>query len=230
MSVFENLNQINVNEHTEQKNGLTYLSWAWAWSEVKKKYPDAVFTIFKDELGRPYIHDPALGYMVFTSVTIDGLTHDMWLPVMDGANKAMKSEPYTYKVKNNSFKYAKKDEVTGKYFDKYGKEQPEYLVKTVEAATMFDINSAIMRCLVKNLALFGMGLYIYAGEDLPEEPRITEKEAMILTNTLKPNQIEWAKQTFNVSDISELTAKQYGNLMQAVNQKEKADAKQSKTA
>lgn len=144
MNTFEKLNQINVNDHTEQKNGLTYLSWAWAWAGVKSHYPDANYEIWHDADGRPYLADEDLGYMVFTKVTIDGQTHEMWLPVMDGANNAMKSEPYSYKTK-------------------WGKEI------TVNAATMFDVNKAIMRCLVKNLAMFGLGLYIYAGEDLPED-------------------------------------------------------------
>ena len=93
----------------------------------------------------------------------------MWLPVMDGANNAMKAEPYEYTVKNPNFRYAKKQE-DGRYLDKYGNEQPEYFVKHVNAATMFDVNKTIMRCLVKNLAMFGLGLYIYAGEDLPTAP------------------------------------------------------------
>lgn len=171
MSVFEVLSSINVNEHTEKKavggKELTYLSWAWAWAEVKKIYPDANYNIWRDEKGLPYVYDPATGYMVFTDMTIEGQTYTMWLSVMDGANNAMKSEPYSYKVKNPSFKYAKLCE-DGKYRDKYGNEQPEYIVKSVDAATMTDINKTIMRCLVKNLAMFGLGLYIYAGEDLPE--------------------------------------------------------------
>lgn len=150
MAVFEDLNGLNINGHTEKKqvdgNELTYLSWPWAWAEVKKRYPDAHYTIWKNADGLPYTEDPMTGYMVYTSVTIDGITHEMWLPVMDGKNKAMKRAQYEYTTK-------------------YGK-------KSVEAATMMDINKAIMRCLVKNLAMFGLGLYIYAGEDLPE----TEKE------------------------------------------------------
>lgn len=145
MNVFETLNNANVNGHTEEKNGLTYLSWAWAWAEVKKAFPEANYTIEKFN-GLPYVYDENTGYMVYTTVTIEGITHEMWLPVMDGANKAMKAKPYTYTVK------------------RYGKEE----AKTVAAATMFDVNKAIMRCLVKNLAMFGLGLYIYAGEDLPE--------------------------------------------------------------
>lgn len=172
MSIFETLNGLNVNGHTETKKSgnteLTYLSWPWAWAEVKKRYPEAHYTIWKDANGKPYAFDPLTGFMVYTTVTIGEESHDMWLPVMDGANNAMKAEPYDYKVKNPAFKWAKWDEKRGGYYDKYGNEQTEYTVKHVNAATMFDINKAIMRCLVKNFAMFGLGLYIYAGEDLPE--------------------------------------------------------------
>jgi hypothetical protein len=140
--IFKKLNAINVNENTEKKNGLTYLSWAWAWAELKKAYPDATYKIRQFD-GKPYLYDENLGYMVMTEITIDNITHEMWLPVMDSANNAMKSTEYTKK-------------------NKY-KEVP------VLPATMFDINTAIMRCLTKNIAMFGLGLYIYAGEDLPEE-------------------------------------------------------------
>lgn len=145
-NIFNKLNGINVNERTEEKNGLTYLSWAWAWAEFKKVCPNATYEVIKFD-GKPYIYDEALGYMCYTKVTVDGLTHEMWLPVMDGANKAMKAQPYTYTVKQ------------------YGKA----VEKTCNAATMFDINKTIMRCLTKNLAMFGLGLYIYAGEDLPDD-------------------------------------------------------------
>lgn len=155
MAVFQDLNGLNINGHTEEKTvggtKLTYLSWPWAWAEVKKRYPDAHYTIWKDEYNLPYAYDPRTGYMVYTSVTIDGVTHEMWLPVMDGANRAMKAEPYEYATK-------------------YGK-------KSVDAATMMDINKTIMRCLVKNLAMFGLGLYIYAGEDLPEVEQEEQKQA-----------------------------------------------------
>ena len=170
-SIFETLNAVNVNDHTEKKKTggteLTYLSWPWAWAEVKKRYPTAHYNIWKDANGRPYAYDPLTGYMVYTDITIGEENHSMWLPVIDGANKAMKSEPYDYMVKNPAFIWAKYDEKRGGYYDKYGNEQKEMLIKHVDAATMFDINKAIMRCLVKNLAMFGLGLYIYAGEDLP---------------------------------------------------------------
>lgn len=143
-SYFNDLYYIDVGEHIEKKNDLSYLSWPYAVAEIAKKFPDfqyKILTFGKDNL--PYMLDEKTGYMVWTEVTIQGITRRMWLPVMDGANKSMKDKPYTYKTK-------------------YGE-------KTVEAATMFDINKTIMRCLVKNFAMFGLGLYIYAGEDLPEE-------------------------------------------------------------
>lgn len=159
MGTFESLVAVNVNGHTEKKKSdgkeLTYLSWPWAWSEVKKRYPEASYTVWRNENGLPYAFDPLTGYMVYTSVTIEGITHEMWLPVMNGANKAMKAEPYTYTVK------------------RFGGGTQE---KSVEAATMFDINKTVMRCLVKNLAMFGLGLYIYAGEDLPESDEEEEAE------------------------------------------------------
>ena len=135
-TVFERLSAINVNDHVEKKSNLTYLSWAWAWSKTKTECPDATYKILETE------YDEALGFMCHTTVTIEGETLEMWLPVMDGANKSMKKTEYSY---------------SSRYGD-----------KKVEAATTFDINKTIMRCLVKNLAMFGLGIYIYAGEDLPE--------------------------------------------------------------
>lgn len=164
MSAFDKLYAVNVSGHTEKKKTgnteLTYLSWPFAWAEVKKAFPDAQYEVVKRENGLPYVFDPDTGYMVNTRVTIDGVTHEMWLPVMDGANRAMKSEPYQYTVG----------------YGQYAKQ------KTCEAATMFDVNKTIMRCLVKNLAMFGLGLYIYAGEDLPEgaapeQPETPEQSA-----------------------------------------------------
>ena len=168
MKSFEEVYAINVNDKTETKDGLTYLSWAWAWAEFKKLYPDASYDIERDECGRCYFGDPDIGYMVYTAVLADGIRHTMWLPVLDGAGNAMKREPYTYEVKNKNFKYATRDKQDGKYYDKYGNEQTEFITKKVAAMTMFDVNKTIMRCLTKNLAMFGLGLYIYAGEDLPE--------------------------------------------------------------
>ena len=201
MEHFDKLYEINVNNHTEEKNGLTYLSWAWAWAEIKKVYPDATYTIKKFENSLPYVYDENVGYMVFTEVTIEGLTHEMWLPVMDGANKAMKSYSYTYTTR-------------------YGE-------KSVEAATMFDINKTIMRCLVKNLAMFGLGLYIYAGEDLPqvEEKKIDKTTATALVNTLKAEgysdeKITSALAKYKVKTAEELTETQYAEILLKINKKQ----------
>lgn len=142
---FQELYSLNVNQYVEQKNELSYLAWSYAWAEFKKVYPAATYEIKKDDHGRCYFGDENIGYMVFTSVSAGGLTYEMWLPVMDGANKSMKLNGYTYKTK-------------------FGE-------KSVEPISMFDINKTIMRCLVKNLAMFGLGLYIYAGEDLPQDIR-----------------------------------------------------------
>ena len=123
---------------------MTYLSWVWAWQQVKSRYPDANYEVRHWD-GKPFLYDEHLGYMVETSLTIKGETMSMWLPVMDSKNKAMKDTPYEYKTRFGN--------------------------KFVEQASMFDVNTAIMRCLVKNIAMFGLGLYIYAGEDLPQEAK-----------------------------------------------------------
>ena len=185
-SVFETLSAINCNDHTEQKNGLTYLSWAWAWGIVKSYYPSANYEVVEygtsEEVGyvsRPYLHDPNLGYLVTTKVTIDGETIPMSLPVMDGANKAQKHMAYTYKTK-------------------YGE-------KSVEAATMFDINTAIMRCLTKNLAMFGLGHYIYAGEDLPKSVETRSISEVMKDFKTKASLKEWYA-TLNPTQQKEIKA------------------------
>lgn len=129
-SVFEVLNAINVNEHTEKKNGLTYLAWAWAWQEVKKNFPSAFYTIYENRDGLNY-HTDGRTCWVKTGVTIDGLEHIEYLPVMDYRNASI----------------------------------------PVDKVTSFDVNKAIQRSLTKAVARHGLGLYIYAGEDLPEEER-----------------------------------------------------------
>ena len=135
MSVFETLNSINVNDKTEQKNGLTYLSWAWAWGETKKRYPEASYTIYENNEGWNYFTDGKTCW-VKTGVTIEGLEHIEYLPVMDYRNKSI----------------------------------------TVDTVTSFDVNKAIQRSLTKALARHGLGLYIYAGEDLPEEEQKIDKK------------------------------------------------------
>ena len=160
-TTFEMLSKINVNKFVEKKNGLTYLSWAYAWSEVKSNCPDATYEIGETE------YDESLGFMCHTSVTIDGETLPMWLPVMDGANKSMKKVAYKFKTK-----YGDKD---------------------VAAATTFDINKTIMRCLVKNLAMFGLGIYIFAGDDIPTSEAQEEEVKTTQLMQLKKGDVNWAK-------------------------------------
>lgn len=131
---FTKLNDINVNGKTEQKNGLTYLSWAWAWGEVKKLFPDATYTIYENADGWFY-HTDGKTCWVKTGVTVNGIEHIEYLPVMDFKNKSI----------------------------------------PVGNVTSFDVNKAIQRSLTKAVARHGLGLYIYAGEDLPEAEQTETK-------------------------------------------------------
>ncbi len=147
---FDALYQMNLNDKVEKKDNLTYLSWSEAWKAFKKVYPSATYRVISNpDTKLPYFVDPNVGIMVFTEVTADELTHQMFLPVLNTSMKAMKLEPYTYQS--------------------WDKQNRRYVERTCEAATMFDVNKAIMRCLVKNLAMFGLGLYIYQGEDIPND-------------------------------------------------------------
>lgn len=183
-TMFEKLANLDVNDKLETRdNGKTqlkYLSWSYAWSEFKKYYPTATYNIrnFVSENNTlvPYMYDENTGYMVMTDVTADDITYTMWLPVMDSNNRAMKKDPYTI--------------VTSK-----GKEF------SVASATMFDINKTIMRCLVKNLAMFGLGLYIYAGEDLPEKMDAITPETKAEKTTDIKKAIEEAQTAEEVSAI-----------------------------
>lgn len=184
-SVFEILNSINVNEHVKKKKTgeknpdgsdkyLSFLSWVWAWGQVKQHFPDASYEV-RHWGDKPYLNDDQLGIMVETSVTISGERITMWLPVMNSTNKAMKTVPYSYKTKFGD--------------------------KLVEAATMFDINKAIMRCLAKNIAMFGLGLYIYAGEDFPEEAKEQAQQWYVEKMTAAIFEMESAETMKDVSEI-----------------------------
>lgn len=124
-TVWETLSKVNVNNHTEKKQNLTYLSWAWAWGTLMEYYPESEYEILPETILANNTVE------CWVSLTIkDGensLTRKMWLPVMDFKNKAMPNP----------------DTVT--------------------------INKTRMRCLAKAIAMFGLGHYIYAGEDLPSE-------------------------------------------------------------
>ena len=148
--VFKKLVGVNVGEKIEKKGKFSYLSWSWAWQEVKGKYPDATFEVHDD------VVYPDGTREVRVSVTIEGLTHMMWLPVMNNTNNAI-SNPNAR-----------------------------------------DVSDARMRCLVKAIALHGLGLYIYAGEDIPQAtqpqkpvPKPQQKETQALPDQQKA--IDWCK-------------------------------------
>ena len=131
-SVWATLSAIDCSDHVEQKGKLTYLSWAWAWQKLMEHYPDSTY-----EYTEPFgINNDTVEVNV--SVTVEGVTHSMWLPVMCNRNKSIVNP------------------------------------------TTRDISDARMRCLVKCIAMFGLGIYIYAGEDLPESTKtevVSEEQA-----------------------------------------------------
>ena len=175
-SIFERLNKINVNEHTEKKNGLTYLSWAWAWSEVKKLFPDANYRIYENRLPDGYVvnyfTDGKTAY-VKTGVIIDELEHIEELPVMDYRNKSI----------------------------------------PLENITSFDVNKAIQRSLTKAVARHGLGLYIYAGEDLPEsdseikEKEEEEEEEKLRESVISKSKAEALQKSIENNNMDELVVK-----------------------
>lgn len=132
---FEELNSIDVSGKTEKKNNLTYLSWPWAWGELKKRHPDATYQIYENDQGWNYFSDGRTCW-VKTGVTVNGIEHIEELPVMDFKNKSI---PF-------------------------------------ERVTSYDVNKTIQRSLTKAIARHGLGLYIYAGEDLPEEAKEQQVE------------------------------------------------------
>ena len=122
---------INVNDRIEKKNGLSYLSWAWAWTEVLKIDQKATWTVHEFN-GLPFVSLPDTSCMVKVSVTIKDDTKTCLLPVMNHRNQAIKN--------------------------------PD----------AFAVNTAIMRCLAKAISMHGLGLYIYAGEDLPPDDNVRD--------------------------------------------------------
>ncbi len=147
---FDALYDMNLGDKVEKKDGLSYLTWSEAWKAFKEIYPSATFRVVPNpDTKLPYFVDPQIGIMVFTEVTADDMTQQCFLPVLNSSMKPMRLEAYNYTV-----------------YDKQNRRQIE---KTCEAASMFDINKTIMRCLVKNLALYGVGLKLYQGEDIPCE-------------------------------------------------------------
>lgn len=170
---FVQLNKINVNDRTEKKGELTYLSWAWAWTEVKKLFPEATYTIYEDPNGMFY-HTDGKTCWVKTGLTINGIEHIEYLPVMNNRNRSI----------------------------------------PLEQVTSFDVNTAIQRSLTKAAARHGLGLYIYAGEDLPEEDQKPDMEAYCsdckgqIKNIKKRDGSPWP-----VSEIVEYSSGRFGRAL-----------------
>lgn len=198
---FTELNGINVNDKTDNKGGLTYLSWAWAWGELKKKHPDAVYTVYENDKGWNYHTDGRYAW-VKTGVTVEGIEHIEYLPVMDYKNKSIPAD----------------------------------------RITAFDVNKTIQRSLTKAIARHGLGLYIYAGEDLPDEndglandrpsvtaeqtkkniseeqqananmqKKVTKREAVTLDGMIRSAKVDINEVLahFNVKSLEEMTKEQY---------------------
>lgn len=186
-SVFQTLFEINVNKQVEKKNGLNYLAWAYAWSEVKKLYPNANYKVYETAEGCIY-HTDGRTCWVKTGVIIENLEHIEYLPVMDYKNKSI----------------------------------------PLENVTSFDVNKAIQRSLTKALARHGLGLYIYAGEDLPEAEieKITPREAKILKNIIydmdEPEKLyQGILAKYNIKSFKELSIKQRLEILQGLNSMER---------
>lgn len=162
LNYFEELAAVNVNGKTEEKNGLKYLSWAFAWGELKKRHPTAFYTIYENAQGWNYHTDGRTAW-VKTGVTVDGIEHIEYLPVMDYKNQSI----------------------------------------PLDKVTSIAVNKTIQRSLTKAVARHGLGLYVYAGEDLPEadDPRaiFAELKDVIAKNGLNGNEIA---EKFNLSKTS----------------------------
>ncbi|ERJ00842.1 DUF1071 domain-containing protein [bacterium 210820-DFI.6.52] len=202
---FAELNALNVGDKIEKKNGLSYLSWAWAWGEVKKLHPDAQYRIYENADGWNY-HTDGRTCWVKTGVTVAGIEHIEYLPVMDNRNKSI----------------------------------------LAENVTSFDVNKAIQRSLTKALARHGLGLYIYAGEDLPEDAQKAAKEEEKKANASKIDEIKQAsllgeikrtgwtvegmldwlssKTETPVNSVKDITLAQYVGVMQRLERKPDAAA------
>ena len=164
---FNDLYAVNVNGHTEKKNNLTYLSWAWAWGEIKKKHPDATYTVYENADGWNY-HTDGRTCWVKTGVTVNGIEHIEYLPVMDHKNKSI----------------------------------------SIENVTSFDVNKAIQRSLTKACARHGLGLYIYAGEDLPEEEAAEKQDESRNAKNIAANNI--------ISGLAKARGKSDGEILNAL--------------
>ena len=129
--IWSTLSVINVNDHTNSKNGFTYLSWTWAWATLQEEFPASTYKF------KPDMQHADGSVEVWCELTVEGITREMWLAVTDFRNKP---------VQNPSCDL---------------------------------VANARMRCLVKSIAMFGLGHYIYAGESMPMEVEVEPSEHII---------------------------------------------------
>lgn len=163
---FKELNAINVNDRTERKGNLTYLSWAWAWGEVKKLHPDMTSRVYESADGCLYHTDGRTAW-VKVGVTIEGIEYIEYLPVMDNRNNSI----------------------------------------PLDKITSRNASDSIQRALTKAIARHGLGLYIYAGEDLPNDEADEMKDWSGATVAKKAKNVMTAKQ---VDAISALVKETFG--------------------
>lgn len=143
-SVFQTLNEVSFGENVEQKNNFSYLSWAHAWTYLKKLYPDAQRIVYEhDHTGLNYFSDGTTGY-VKVGVVVQGLEHIDYLPIMD--------------YRNQSIPLAK--------------------------ITSSDVNKSIQRSTAKAIAMHGLGIQLWTGEDIPD---------MVMESPIKPQPISTPK-------------------------------------
>ena len=166
-NIFETLNAINVSGKTEKKNGLTYLSWAYAWAEVKKLYPDAQYKVYErdTQYGPVNYFTDGKTCWVKVGVTIEGLEHVEMLPVMNFKNQSI----------------------------------------PLDKVTSCDVNKGIQRAITKAISRHGLGLYVYAGEDLPEcesqaQPVVVKPVEKATAQAVQPAQAPVKKDTRPVTD------------------------------
>ena len=186
MNYFQKMYSIDVSKWVEKKNGLSYVSWANAWGEIKKQHPDATYTIYENKDGWNY-HTDGRTCWVKTGMMVQGIEHIEYLPVMDHRNASI----------------------------------------SADKVTSFDVNKAIQRSLTKAAARHGLGLYIYAGEDLPDDGEEKHVPASPLAETQKttPAQVTgsdkpltWQEQTEIICNVNRIKMDLFKDLFSALKQ------------
>ena len=170
---FTELDRVDVTQHIEKKGKFSYLSWAYAVRELKKRHPSATWVVHEYGLEKlPYVKTEC-GFFVKVTVTVDDIDATQVHPVLDHQNK------------------------------------------TVNSPNAFQINTSIQRCLAKCIALHGLGIHLYAGEDLPPSPPIEDKQQKELLNLLDDRKAEESLVKQIIGQISSGTINQ-SNFQQAM--------------